>query len=334
MFRILAADIGGTHSRLGFFELQPGVSPAGSSGADGLRLLDVVRLRTRESPSFPALLARLFSSPQPFAPAQCHLLALAVAGPVQGHICTPPNIAWRVDLRDIAALGFTRGALINDFTAQAFACRSAAVLDALVLQPGRDPELIRTGTVAVLGAGTGLGHCALAPDGLGGYVPVPSEAGHAAFPFVGQEEYAYAEHVRRSARLPYCHGDAIVTGSGLSKLHAYLTGEDLTPPEVAERLPQSPRTAEWFARFYGRAARNYALAVMALGGVYLAGGVAAKNPLLVEHPAFLEEFRSSPSHSELLCGLPVLLNRNQDSGVHGAALYAAQLLLRQGREMS
>ncbi|HWR04343.1 MAG TPA: glucokinase [Humidesulfovibrio sp.] len=331
MFRILAADIGGTHSRMGFFELHSdGMSSNVSAGADGLRLLDVARLRTHESLSFVALLERLFSTPQPFAPAQCDLAVLAVAGPVRGDICTPPNIGWNVDLRDIAQVGFTRGALINDFTAQAFACRSSAVVDAQVLQPGRDHELIRGGTVAVIGAGTGLGHCALTPDGLGGYVPVPSEAGHAAFPFVGEEEYAYAEHVRRTAHLPYCHGDAIVTGGGLSRLHAYLTGESLTPPEVAERLPQSPRTAEWFARFYGRAARNYALAVMALGGVYLAGGVAAKNPLLVEHPAFLEEFRSSPSHSELLCGLPVLLNRNQDSGVHGAALYAAQHLLRQG----
>jgi glucokinase len=136
--------------------------------------------------------------------------------------------------------------------------------------------------------------------------------------------------VRRATKLPYCHGDAIVSGSGLSRLHAFLTGESLSPANVAARLPQSPRTAAWFARFYGRAARNYALNVLAQGGVYLAGGVAARNPILVRHPAFLEEFRSSPSHSALLASIPVLLNANEDSGVYGAALYGAQRLRRRG----
>ena len=109
---------------------------------------------------------------------------------------------------------------------------------------------------------------------------------------------------------------------------ACLTGEVLTPAALAPRLGNFPRTVEWFARFYARACRNYALAVLALGGVYVCGGVAAKNPRLVEHPAFLEEFRLSPSHAELLSGLPVMLNTNEDSGVFGAAIFGAQRLRR------
>lgn len=322
MFRILAADIGGTNSRFGFFELEP--------GAEEPRLQNIVRFATAESASFPELLARLFASPQHFAPSGCDLAVFAVAGPVQGHICRPPNIRWSIDLRDIAELGLKRGALLNDFAAQAFACRSRAGRESQVLQRGRADHALHGGTMAVLGAGTGLGHCALVVDSAGDYIAVPSEAGHAAFPFVGEEECAYADYVRRSAHLDYCHGDAIVTGSGLSRLHAFLTGESLAPAEVGARLPHSPRTVEWFARFYGRAARNYALNVLSLGGVYLAGGVAAKNPALVEHPAFLAEFCRSSAHGELLCGLPVLLNKNQDSGVLGAALFGAQRLRRRG----
>lgn len=322
MFRILAADIGGTSSRFGFFELEPGAAEP--------RLQNIVRFATAESASFRELLARLFAEPQHFAPSGCDLAVFAVAGPVQGHICRPPNIRWSVDLHDIAERGLKRGALLNDFAAQAFACRSRAGREALVLQRGRADHAVHGGAIAVLGAGTGLGHCALVADNSGDYIAVPSEAGHAAFPFVGEEECAYADYVRRSAHLDYCHGDAIVTGGGLARLHAFLTGESLTPAEVAARLPSSPRTVEWFARFYGRAARNYALNVLSLGGVYLAGGVAAKNPALVEHPAFLTEFRRSPAHGELLSGLPVLLNKNQDSGVFGAALYGAQRLRRRG----
>lgn len=320
MHRILAADIGGTHSRMGFFELDEGRAEP--------RLVQLVRLSTPEAESFPALLARLFSTPQPFAPGDCDLAVLAVAGPVEGDICTPPNIKWKVDLRDIATAGLARGALINDFAAQAYACRSSAVESARVLQQGQQGHHAPGGTIAVIGAGTGLGHCALVADGAGGNIAVPSEAGHAPFPFVNEEEFAYGEFVRRTDGLDYCVGDTIVTGSGLSRLHAYLTGERLAPAEVAARLPQSPKTVEWFARFYGRAARTYALGVMALGGVYLAGGVAAKNPALVEHPAFLAEFRRSATHGALLAGLPVHLNANQDSGVFGAALRGAQLLRR------
>lgn len=322
---ILAADIGGTSSRFGFFD-------APEQG--GPRLLgEVVRLRTAEAKSFPDLLAALFAGQRPFAPADCALAALAVAGPVQDGFCRPPNIRWSIDLGDLARVGLARGALLNDFAAQAFACRSAAMAGARVLQAGRTEFAAggaAGGVVAVIGAGTGLGHCALAPDPCGGHLAVASEAGHMGFPFVGDAEHAYGEHLRRTAGLPYCHGDAVVSGSGLARLHEFLSGETLSPAEVGARLADAPETVAWFARFYGRAARNYALAVLALGGVCVSGGVAAKNPLLVEHPAFLAEFSSAPSpaHADLLAGLPVLLNRNEDSGVFGAALYGAQLLRR------
>lgn len=333
MQRILAADIGGTSSRFGFFEL--------NAEADEPQLLGIVRLPTQDSESLSALLELLFSGPRPFAPVSCDLAVLAVPGPVQGRFCHPPNIRWNIDLSDITKADLGRGALLNDFAAQAFACRSRAVQGARVLQAApadtpsgspsdHRPEAHSTagGTLAVIGAGTGLGHCALVSDGRGGYLAVPSEAGHVAFPFVGDDEHAYGEYVRRVTNLAYCHGDAVVSGPGLSRLHAFLTGEVLAPAALAPRLGDHPRTVEWFARFYGRAARNYALAVLALGGVYVSGGVAAKNPQLVEHPAFLAEFCLSPAHHGLLSGLPVLLNTNEDSGVYGAAIFGAQVLRR------
>ena len=105
----------------------------------------------------------------------------------------------------------------------------------------------------------------------------------------------------------------------------YLTGEPATPPEAAARLGEFPQVAEWFARFYGRAARNYALAVLARGGLFVSGGVAGRNPALVDHPAFLEEFRSSRGHARRLAAVPVAHMADQDAGVHGAALAALHL---------
>jgi glucokinase len=146
------------------------------------------------------------------------------------------------------------------------------------------------------------------------------------FPFVGEAEAAYGESVRRQLGREICVGDDIVTGGGLARLFTHLTGQASTPAEAAAQLADQPQVVEWFARFYGRASRNYALNVLARGGLYLAGGVAAKNPCLVEHPAFLQEFTRSVTHRELLAAIPIVLNSNEQSGVYGAALAAEQLL--------
>lgn len=314
MRRILAADMGGTNCRMGFFELEP--------GAGEPRLLELARLKTAEVSSFAQLLELLFSQPRPFGPQRCHLAVLAVPGPVRQGFCQPPNIPWSIDLADAARAGFGQSELMNDFAAQAYAFRGGPLEGVLPLLPGSpDPE----GAVAVIGAGTGLGHCALVRCGRG-VLAVPSEAGHMAFPFVDDWEHAYGLRVRAETGLPYCHGDAIVTGGGLARLYRHVTGREASPQEAAAALAQAPEVVERFARFYGRAARNYALAVLATGGVYVTAGVSGRNPELVRHPAFLEEFRVSPSHADLLARMPVFLNLNQDAGVFGAAKYALQRL--------
>ena len=80
------------------------------------------------------------------------------------------------------------------------------------------------------------------------------------------------------------------------------------------------------ARFYGRICRNLALQFLAFGGVYIAGGVAAKTPNLVMHPEFKREFCSSKTMGHVLEKIPVSLNSNQESGLWGAALQGVDLL--------
>jgi glucokinase len=66
--------------------------------------------------------------------------------------------------------------------------------------------------------------------------------------------------------------------------------------------------------------------VLATGGVYISGGVAAKNPLLVTHPEFAREFRNSPTYGDLLKTIAVRLVRDEQTGLFGAAWVAAHLL--------
>jgi len=319
--RILGADIGGTNSRFGHFRLDE---------AGRLVLEGTTWLATREAGSLGELLEMLAASGFSLPPAEADAVALAVACAVQqGVRCDPVNIDWSVDLAEAKQKhGLKRSILLNDFEAQAHACSTQAVVGAREILPG-DPA--PEGTVGVIGAGTGLGKCALVSLPGGGHLAVPSEGGHSDFPFVCEEEHGFARFLRRETNRHQLIGDIVVSGMGLKLLHRYLTGQTMEPAEIAGMFElqesQATGTLRWFARFYGRSCRNYALEVLATGGLFVAGGVAARAPAVVMEPAFAREFRNSETHGPLLEKIPVRLNDNQESGLWGAASVAAQRLL-------
>jgi glucokinase len=316
MKNILAADIGGTHSRFAHF---------GSDEKGDLTLLETKWLKTSDVSSFRELMENLESTGMPLAPGKADIVVIAIAGPVEEGIrSSPPLIPWDIDLSSARReYGFKKYALINDFIAQAFACLTDVGRWARIILQGK-PE--NDAPKAVIGAGTGLGHAALVPDGKGDYLAVPSEAGHANFPFVSKREYEFQEFLLMERQEKYITGNTVVSGKGLSYVHRFLTGEDLAPAEITERFPQHPETLEWAARFYGRACRNFALETLSLGGVYIAGGVAAKSPELVTHKSFETEFRSSDTLAGLLEKIPVYLITDENSGLWGAAKYGQRRL--------
>lgn len=320
--RILAADIGGTRSRFAFFGCDHGE----------LVLHEVVRIATADATSFDDLLCRVReAAPEAWSEVVAHsgvphvegrpaapsaTAAFAIAGPVEsGRRCLPPNISWTVDL-DTARELPCHALLLNDFEAQGWACLSPSAQDLEAVVPG---VALPGAPVAVLGAGTGLGKCLVLP----GRCPqvLASEGGHATFPFEGRDEMAYADFVagRIGGRII---GDVVLSGMGLSLLHAFHHGEDLAPRHVAARMRADGPVATWFARFYGRACRDWVLHTLARGGARITGGVAAANPCLVHHAAFLEAFLDCPTHAHLLRSVPVHLVRNPESGLWGAAMYA------------
>lgn len=316
MKHILAADIGGTNSRFGHFILETDA---------GLELNGTRWLETRRATSFANLLEQLKQSDFSLPPDQGDIAVLAVAGPVTGGVYSnPPNIRWDIDLSDDRGrYNLPPCLLINDFVAQAYACRSPLIQSALQVKSGK---IDSSAPLAVVGAGTGLGMAALVPDGDGGYVAVPSEGGHCVFPFESPAEFEFMQFVIEELDAAYVETEFVVSGRGLSIVHQFLTGAKLTPAEIGAGLTPDSETLEWAARFYGRVSRNYALQVLALGGIYIAGGVAAKIPLLVKHPAFVREFTKSSTMAPMLQNIPVFLNTDEESGLWGAAFLAAQKL--------
>ena len=77
-----------------------------------------------------------------------------------------------------------------------------------------------------------------------------------------------------------------------------------------------------FARCYGAAAGDFALASLALRGVYLGGGIAPAILPVLGSGEFLEAFRGGGRLRELLDRVPVRVVLDPDAPLLGAARYA------------
>jgi glucokinase len=315
---ILAADIGGTNSRFAHFRIT-------TSGE--LDLISHLWIQTAEALSFADLLQKLRGSNLQLDPPEADIVAIAAAGPIiEGVRVKAPLIPWEIDISHAARdYGFQRSILMNDFVAQAYSCISPI---------GKQAEIVFAGaaephsTIAVIGAGTGLGKAVIVPDDRDGFSVAPSEGAHACFPFVGEREFAFQRFLMNAHRTPYATYNHVVSGSGLTSIHAFLTGCYREPASVVEEFCRHPETLSWIAKFYGRACRDFALEALARGGLYIAGGLAARNPDIVQHDSFKEEFLDSETMKSVLGHVPVFLMRNQNSGLWGTAMKAARELAR------
>jgi len=86
------------------------------------------------------------------------------------------------------------------------------------------------------------------------------------------------------------------------------------------------KALDMFSSIYGAAAGNVALHVMALGGIYLGGGIAPKISWKLEDGTFMEAFKDKGRYSNLLAQIPVKIIMNERTALLGAAFRAINLL--------
>jgi len=298
---MVVADIGGTHAR--FAVAEEGVPP---------QLRHSVVVPTATAPHLAGLLEAASAAGLGFSVHEAEGVVFAVAGAVQDGRAWLPNAGITVDARD-PCLGGRRVMVINDFVAQAYATLHPEVVESCrVLHEGTP----RSGPRAVAGAGTGFGACILVP-GQGQWIALPTEMGHMPFPFLPGEQ-ALQERILADGGEAIL--DAVVSGPGLSRVHAWCTGEILAPAAVTAPISPTHPTCAAFARLYGRALRALALMSLPVSGLFVAGGVAAKNPFVVQHPALVEEFCSCRGYTALLAAIPVRLVTHPGAGLLGAAM--------------
>ncbi len=264
--------------------------------------------------------------------------AFGVAGPVSDGRTATPNLPWTLDERDLArAIGIPETHLLNDLDAIARGIARLDSRDLITLQAGAPEE---HGVVALIGAGTGLGE-AFATWGGAGYRTHPSEGGHASFaPRTGLERELLAW---LAADLGHVSSERVLSGPGLANIYRFLAERESPPSRehaaVRDAVANEGAAAvsrfaldgsdalcvaalDLFASAYGSKAGNLALTVLAMGGVYVVGGIAPAIVKKLVDGTFLAAFRDKGRLSEMMQRIPVRVVMNGDVGLYGAALAA------------
>lgn len=293
--RLIAGDVGGTKVLL---------RCADEHGA----VLAEQRFESAEYATFDDVL-RAFDGGGGPVDAAC----FAVAGPVFGGHAEVTNLGWDINEGELArAFGIPHVSLINDFYAVALGVPLLGEDDLVPLQRApRDPNA----PIGILGAGTGLGEAILVRGEV-----IPTEGGHQ--DFAPQDEEQTRLFLELHRRYGHVSWERVVSGMGLTNIHTFLAGEELEPAEIAERAdagdPRARHAVEIFIDTYGAEAGNLALRVLARGGIFLAGGIAAKNRDWFTDGRFLEAFLRKGRFRDVMESMPVDLIINEQVGLIGA----------------
>jgi glucokinase len=302
---ILGADIGGTKTLLGLAQ-------------NGEVLVDR-RYANADFPDFAGVLAAFLVETQT-DPSRIGGGCLALAGPIadDGRSAHLTNLPWEIDSAVLSArFGLPRLHLANDFAAAAMGAVTSSPAQRFTLQQG---EPLATAPCLVVGAGTGLGMAIVLPE-HGGWRIVAGEGGHVAFAPADEQQMALWTFLHaRHGRVTW---ERVVSGPGLMAIHELVAGVNLPPEEIAARAQDDPtgaerRSLDMFLAAYGAFAGDMALACLARGGVFLAGGIAAKLLPLLPQSGFLAAFKAKAGHAAIAARMPVHVATDPLLGLRGA----------------
>ncbi len=276
---------------------------------------------------------------------------LAIAGAVVDRASYLPNLGWHLSAERLQQeLQLPDIELINDFAAIGYGVLELPPADLHTIQPGQPHQ---TAPKATIGAGTGLGQGLLIHDGMD-YCVIATEGGHADFAARTTQEFELTRYICDRLQIDRVSNERVISGRGIVAIYQYLRDTSNLPenPEIAsvvttweaetEKLtdPAAPisamaiaktdrlaiETMRMFVSAYGAEAGNLALKILPYGGLYLAGGIAAKNLPLLTDGTFATAFNDKGRVSSLLSKVPVYIILNPQVGVIGAAARAARLL--------
>ncbi|HMO77362.1 MAG TPA: glucokinase [Sphingopyxis sp.] len=312
--RIVTVDIGGTHARFAIAEV---------AGGRCVTLGEPVTLHTADHASFQTAwedFARREGGTLPRA------VAIAIAGPTRGEVIRFTNNPWIIRPALIGEkLDVDRHALVNDFEAVGHAVAQA---DARYFErlTGPDAPLPESGTIGVIGPGTGLGVAHVWRNG-GDYRVQATEGGHIDFAPLDSIEDAILARLRgRHRRVSV---ERIVSGPGIVDIYetlAAMEGRAVTPEddraiwtrgmEGGDSLAAA--AVDRFCLSLGSVAGDLALAQGA-SGVVIAGGLGLRIRDTLVRSGFPERFVAKGRFEQYMASIPVKLITHPQPGLFGAA---------------
>lgn len=318
---ILAGDIGGTKVHLALFQY-----------SNGLQLIKEEKYHSHEYDGLSSIL-KLFLQSHEKIPKAC----FGIAGPIQDNRCKATNLPWIIDGALLSQeMNIKKVWLINDLEANAWGLRCLSPKELYTLNEGNSKA---KGNAALISAGTGLGEAGLYWDGEKHH-PFACEGGHADFAPHSDMEIELLKYLRKKNE--HVSYERLVSGPGLSNIYQFLIEEGLEKEEkefadakknnnlpkiitefaLAKKNQACVRALDCFVSIYGSEAGNLALKFMAIGGVFIGGGIAPKILKALESGIFMKAFVSKGRFAPLLSGIPIKVVLNENTALLGAAQYA------------
>ena len=307
---ILAGDIGGTKTLLAIF--------------DGENCVIKHRFESANYTTFDTLLADFLAlMPNAKIDAAC----IGVAGPIVNGDCETTNLPWNLKCGEIREqLNTEKVKLLNDLEAAAWGVLSLPESDFVSLNPTSKTQI---GNCAVLAAGTGLGEAIIFYDGEKHHV-IANEGGHCDFAPTDAQQIALLEfmNARFSDHVSY---ERLVSGVGIEAIYEFLGGTEIIDEDKAAAIGKSAienndeccvATLKLFSKLYGAEAGNLALKCLPYGGVYLAGGIAAKCLPILQQGDFLEGFLAKGRYRGALEKIAINVCTQPEVGLLGALNFA------------
>ena len=314
--KLVAVDIGGTHARFA----------QASIGEDGaITLGELETLHTQDHGSFQTAWEDYRTRQGGTLP---DAVSMAIAGPVKGEVIRFTNNPWIIRPALITSkLGCERFTIVNDFEAVAHAVACVPEDQLLHLTGPREP-LASTGTISVLGPGTGLGVAHLWRGENGRYHVQATEGGHVDFaPLDIIEDAILARLRKRHTRVSI---ERVVSGPAIVDIYETLAAMENRPtmPEddvaiwtrgLKDEDSLAAAAVDRFCLSLGSVAGDIALSQGGFGGVVIAGGLGYRLRDTLLRSGFAERFQAKGRFQSLMQSIPVKLIVHPQPGLFGAA---------------
>jgi glucokinase len=320
---ILAGDIGGTNARLAYFQSLKG----------RLHLISERTFPSREYSEFGEIVSEFLENASPRPEIAC----FGIAGPVHNGRVETSNLPWVIEQSRLAKeIRLPATLLINDLEANAWGIGALSAQDLITL----NRVVPCNGNQAVIAPGTGLGEAGLFWNGSRHEI-FACEGGHADFAPQGELQIELLRFL--ATKFGHVSYERVLSGPGLVNVYEFLREKDssgepggfgahLSRTDAAALVsraaldgsnPLAAQALDLWVSVYGAEAGNLALKTMALGGIFLGGGISPKILPRLTGSAFMRAFLDKGRLRPVLEGITVQVITNDKAALLGAARCAA-----------